>query len=73
MAALEAAVREHRVRAQQLNGVADLGDEVHGLIVAHAAEDALQYAISLVPRLALKVYEVEFRLKDPPPLLARAR
>jgi hypothetical protein len=39
-------------------------DEVEGLIIAHKAEDSLKYAISMVPKVSLKLYEVEFRLKD---------
>jgi hypothetical protein len=51
--------------------LAELGDEVRGLVVARVPDEALQYAISLVPALSFQIYEVEFRLKDPPPLPSR--
>ncbi len=42
------------------------GDEVHGLIIAREVDDALRYAISVVPNLRFQTYEVEFRLKSCP-------
>ncbi len=39
------------------------GDEVHGMIICHEADDALRYAISTVQNVDLQLYEVEFRLK----------
>jgi hypothetical protein len=47
--------------------LAEPGDEVHGLIIAREGDDALRYAVSGVPNLTFQVYEVEFRLKSPPP------
>jgi len=44
--------------------LAEPEDKVEGLIIAHDAEDSLKYAISMVPSVSLKLYEVEFRLKE---------
>ena len=41
------------------------GDEVHGLIICHEADKALHYALSTVPNVELRLYEVEFHLKEP--------
>lgn len=43
---------------------AEPGETVDGLIIAHDGDDKLHYAVSAVPNLAFKTYEVEFRLKD---------
>jgi hypothetical protein len=43
--------------------LAEPGEEVRGLIIAHAADDTLRYAVKPVPHLELRLYEVEFRLK----------
>jgi len=48
--------------------LAESGDEVYGLIIAREGDDAMRYAISCVPNLEFQIYEVEFRLKAPPPL-----
>ncbi len=42
-------------------------EEVHGLIIARACDNALQYAVAVVPNLAFQLYEVEFRLTNPKP------
>jgi RecB family endonuclease NucS len=48
--------------------LAQLGEEVQGLIIAREGDAALQYAISGVPNLSFQIYEVEFRLRSPPPV-----
>ena len=40
-------------------------DEVHGLIICREADEALHYALSTVPNVELRLYEVEFQLKEP--------
>jgi hypothetical protein len=50
--------------------LAEDADEVHGLIICREAEEALQYALSTVPNVKLRLYEVEFRLKEPETALA---
>lgn len=42
------------------------GDSVEGLIVATEGDPQLHYAISAMPALSFKSYEVEFRLKNGP-------
>ena len=37
-------------------------ESVEGLVIAHAADDRIRYALDVVPDVALKTYEVEFRL-----------
>ncbi len=44
--------------------LAEEKDEVHGLIICREADDALHYALTTVPNVALRLYEVEFRLKE---------
>jgi hypothetical protein len=44
------------------------GEDVQGLIVARSAEPGLAYAIADLPSVKMQTYEVEFRLKDAPPL-----
>jgi endonuclease len=39
------------------------GQAVEGLIIAHESDDALRYAVSALPALALMTYEVSFELK----------
>ena len=41
--------------------LAKKGDRVEGLIIAHAGDDKLRYAMTMVPVLRLMVYEVDFR------------
>ena len=45
---------------------AEPGESVEGLIVAHEGDDKLAYAVSAVPSLNFKTYEVNFRLVDAP-------
>lgn len=45
--------------------LAQPGEEVRGLIISHDADDSIQYAVSAVPAIDLRLYEVEFRLKKP--------
>lgn len=44
------------------------GESVRGLIVARGADDRLRYALDGAPDVDLKLYEVEFRLRDAPAL-----
>lgn len=46
--------------------LADAGETVEGLIVATEGDAQLHYALSVVPAVSFKSYEVEFRLKDGP-------
>lgn len=46
--------------------LAQPGEIVEGLVIAARAEDKLHYALSAVPRVSFKSYEVEFRLHDGP-------
>jgi len=39
------------------------GDEVMGLIISHAGDDRIHYALRMVPNVSLMLYEVDFRLK----------
>ncbi|MBN1476971.1 DUF1016 family protein [Candidatus Sumerlaeota bacterium] len=39
------------------------GEQVGGLIIAHRADNAMQYALSLVPDVCLQRYEIQFSLK----------
>ncbi len=43
--------------------LAEEGDDVHGLVIARAADERLEYAIREVPKVSLKLYEVSFRLR----------
>ena len=45
--------------------LAEDGEEVYGLIVCREADDSLHYALSTVPNVDLRLYEVEFHLKQP--------
>jgi len=45
--------------------LAQPGEEVRGLIISHDADDSIRYAVSAVPSIELRLYEVEFRLKAP--------
>ncbi|HQH70945.1 MAG TPA: endonuclease NucS [bacterium] len=45
--------------------LAEENDEVYGLIVCHEAEATLEYALSVMPNVELRLYEVEFHLKKP--------
>ena len=45
--------------------LAEDGDQVHGMIICSEADDALHYALSTVPNVELRLYEVEFHLKKP--------
>jgi hypothetical protein len=47
-------VREH---------VAERGDAVEGMIIAHAGDDRIRYALGMTPGISLVLYEVDFRLK----------
>jgi len=44
--------------------LAEKGDKVEGLVISHGADEGMKYALSEVPNVNLKLYEVEFRLKD---------
>lgn len=46
--------------------LAESGEEVRGLIIAREADDALAYALSALQNVDLMLYEVEFRLCQPP-------
>lgn len=48
------------------NHLAKPGEEVQGLIISHEADDAIRYALSTVPFIDLRLYEVEFHLKLAP-------
>jgi len=41
------------------------GEEVYGLIICREADKSLHYALSTVPNVELRLYEVEFHLKEP--------
>jgi hypothetical protein len=49
-------VREH---------VAEGSDSVEGLIISHAGDERIRYALSMTSNLGLMLYEVDFRLKQP--------
>jgi endonuclease NucS-like protein len=40
-------------------------ETVHGLIICREADDALRYALSMVPNAKLRLYRVEFHLVEP--------
>jgi hypothetical protein len=42
------------------------GDRVEGLIIARQPDEKLLYALEMQPQVALKLYEVEFRLRAAP-------
>jgi len=43
--------------------LAEDGDQVYGMIICHEIDDALQYALSTVQNVELRLYEVEFHLR----------
>ena len=45
--------------------LAEEGDEVHGLIICREGDTALHYALSTVPNVELRLYQVEFHLVAP--------
>jgi hypothetical protein len=45
--------------------VAGKDDRVDGLIIAHAGDEKIRYALSMIPSVSLMLYEVDFRLKRP--------
>ena len=51
--------------------LAEKDDKVHGLIICHKADENLQYALSIIPNAELRLYEVEFHLKNPKPILLK--
>ena len=53
--------------------LAEDGDEVHGLIICRKADKALYYALSTVPNVELRLYEVEFHLKKTEVILGVSR
>jgi hypothetical protein len=46
--------------------LADKGDQVEGLVIAHSADDALRFALSATRSIRLMLYEVDFRLRENP-------
>lgn len=42
--------------------LAEDGDEVHGMVICREADEALHYALSMVPNVELRLYEVKFHL-----------
>lgn len=53
--------------------LAEDSDEVHGMIICREADDALHYALTTVPNVELRLYEVEFHLKEAETILGRKR
>jgi len=53
--------------------LAQPGEAVEGLVIAAGGEEKLYYALSAMPLVSFKSYEVEFRLKDGPSLESFAR
>ncbi|MBI4828942.1 MAG: DUF1016 family protein [Nitrospinae bacterium] len=45
--------------------LAEKGDEVHGLIICHEADDSLRYAIEAASNIEIRQYRVEFHLQNP--------
>jgi len=45
--------------------LAEAGEKVEGLIIAHQADDKILYALKAVDDVKLKLYEVEFHLIEP--------
>jgi hypothetical protein len=41
------------------------GEPVNGMVIAHEADDKLEYALKVLPNVHLMHYEVDFRLKSP--------
>ena len=48
--------------------LAEDGDTVEGLIIAHGSNDKLRYAAAEVPSIDLKLYDVEFNLRSATPI-----
>jgi len=48
--------------------LAQEGDEVRGLVIAHEADEGMRLAITAAANVHLMFYEVEFRLRDSPSL-----
>ena len=46
--------------------LAQHGESVEGLVIAASGEDKLHYALTAVPAVSFKRYEVEFRLAEGP-------
>lgn len=44
--------------------LAEPGEQVKGLIIAHEVDERLRYALSVIPNVDLQQYEIEFRLRD---------
>ena len=55
------------------SNLAAANDTVEGLIVAHVAEVALQYAAMAAQNVQLMVYEVRFKLRDVPRPASKVR
>ncbi len=47
--------------------MAEPGDAVEGLVVAHDGDESIRYALKVVPNVRLKLYEVKFQLREPTP------
>ena len=45
--------------------LAEDGEQIEGLVIAHDGDAKLRYALDMVPNVSLKRYEVEFRLVAP--------
>jgi hypothetical protein len=41
------------------------GESVEGLIISHSDDETVRYALAAVQDVSLRLYEVQFRLKDP--------
>lgn len=50
--------------------LAEDGEQVYGMIICREADDALVYALSTVPNVELRLYQVEFHLKKSDATLA---
>lgn len=50
------------------NHLAEVGEQVHGLIIAHQVDDSLRYALSNLQTVDLQRYEVKFQLHPVPRL-----
>lgn len=46
------------------------GDEVYGMIICRDADKKLHYALSTIPNVKLRLYQVEFNLKEPSNMVA---
>ena len=45
--------------------LAEDGETVQGMVIAHEADESIQYALKPLKNIELKLYEVEFRLRTP--------